>query len=285
MGKLGKVLAVFGATVLLVAGLTGCTPGLKDAQENMNNVALDTLTTSSVVLKETDEHFTDYTFAAADFVQVDDKYVIDVSGFATGEKYGKAYTNMEYVVDAGYFAEVDAQDSTQVINKVAEVVTNFEMVGFDYAPVKNLNEFNRAMGKVFESPLDGYHHSTSLTYSIDDLQFNEQEGYVTFNTRQNVKYSQTRVEMVYTIVGTDSKGNIKMGYRAQPKTYYESFNQSHQIYIKASPEEIAQMQQDKSLVFEKFIQVVNNDQKTEYTVRADNIEQGKMFEDSSDYSL
>ena len=52
-----------------------------------------------------------------------------------------------------------------------------------------------------------------------------------------------------------------------------------------TPEEIAQMKQDKSLVFEKFIDVVNNDKKTEYTVRADNIEQGKMFDDSSDYSL
>lgn len=284
MNKIGKALAIFGATVILVAGLTGCS-GLKDAEEHMNNVALDTLTTSSVVLSETDEHFTGYTFAAADFAQVGDQYVIDVSGFATGEKYGKAYTNMEYVVGTDYFSEVDADNATEVINKVAEVVTNFEMVGFDYAPVKSLKDFNKAMGKVFESPIDGYHHSSSLTYAVEDLEFNEQEGYVSFNTRQNVKYSQTRMEMVYTVIGVDSNGNPKMGHRAQAKTYYESFNQSHQIYIKASPEEIAQMKQDKSLVFEKFIDVVNNDKKTEYTVRADNIEQGKMFDDSSDYSL
>ena len=284
MKKIGKALAVFGATVILVAGLTGCS-GLKDAQENINNAALDTLTTSSAVLNETDEHFTGYTFSAADFSQVGDQYVIDVSGFATGEKYGKAYTNMEYIVDCGYFSEVDADNSAEVINKVAEVVTNFEMVGFDYAPVKSLNDFNKAMGKVFESPIDGYHHCTSLTYAVDDLEFNEQEGYVSFNTRQNVKYSQTRMELVYTVVGVDADGHAKMGYRTQAKTYYESFNQSHQIYIKASPEEMVQMKQDKSLVFEKFIDVVNNNKKSEYTVRADSIEQGKMFDDSSDYSL
>lgn len=281
-----KRFVVIGLSLLMLTGvLTGCTPELQNAQEGLNDAALDEISVSEVVKMETNDIFTKYVFAGADVIQRDGKYMLDVSGFATTDKNKHAYTNMEYEVDANYFNQIDSKNATEVLNAITKVIQDYEMQSFDYAPMTSLTKFNSAMNETFESPLQSYNLSSGLTYAIDDITFNEEQGYVSFDTRQNTNYSDTKVEMVYTIIGVDSNGHPKMGYRAQSKTYYEKFNEEHTIYIKASPEEIAQMKQDKSLIFDKFVTLVKEEKKTEYTVKAGNIQQEKAFDDASEYSM
>lgn len=283
--KIKKFVAL-GLTALAITGLlTGCSSELKDAQKNINSVGLNALNGSKIVNVMTDDEFSDYVFSGADFVLDGGNYILDVSGFSTTANNKKAYTNMEYVVESSEFDGVDAKNSAEVINAIAKVIAEYEMTSFDYAPMKSLDKFNNSMNKTFESPVNGYKLATGLTYAVDDITFNEKDGYVSFSTRQNTDYSKTTTEMVYMFIGTDTNGNAKWGFRPQVKTYHEKFNQEHVIYIKASEEEIALMKEDNSLIFDKFVELVNEGQKTDYTVRSVNIQTDKAFDDNSGFSL
>lgn len=276
-----KRLVALGATVLMLTGaLTGCSKELENAQDNVNKAALDAIINNSQIVKqETSDEINNYIFSGADFVLNGEKYQLDVSGFATNTKNEKAYANLEYEVPASEFKDVDAKDSVEVLNAIAKVITEYEMKNFDYAPMKSLTSFNNAMNKTFESPIEGYKFSSGLTYAVEDITFNKQDGYVSFSTRQNVDYSKTTTRTVLMYTG---KSMVPV---VQTHTDHEKFNQEHQIYIKASPEEISAMQADKSLIFEKFVNLVNEGQKTDYTVRAGNIQNEKPFNDAPEYSL
>lgn len=275
-----KRLVALGLTTLALAGtLTGCSKELENAQDNLNKAAIDALNNSQIVQMVTADEIKSFAFSGADFILNGEKYTLDVSGFTSNAQNQKAYANMEYEVDAAEFASVNAEDSVQVVNAITKVIQEYEMKSFDYAPMTSLTKFNNAMNKTFEIPIEGYKLSSGLTYAIDDITFNEQDGYVSFMTRQNVDYSKTttRIVMIYN--------GKKFMPVAQSHTDHEKFNQEHEIYVKASPEEIAVMKENPNLIFEKFVTVVNEGQKTEYTVRAGNIQSEKPFNDAPEYSM
>ena len=68
-----------------------------------------------------------------------------------------------------------------------------------------------------------------------------------------------------------------------PVTYYESFFQDYEIFIKATPSEIREMKLDPSKAIDKFISVVKNKEKTKYSVRGDNVQKNKQFDDGRPY--
>ena len=278
--KLTKFVAL-GATALMLTGaLTGCSKELENAQDNVNKAALDAIINNSQIVKqETSDEINNYIFSGADFVLNGEKYQLDVSGFATNTNNEKAYANLEYEVPASEFKNIDAKDSVEVLNAIAKVITEYEMKNFDYAPMKSLTSFNNAMNKTFESQLNGYKFSSGLTYAVENITFNEQDGYVSFLTRQNLDYSKTKTRIVMMYMGK-SMTPVVQSYNDHKK-----FNQEHEIFIKATPEEIAAMQEDKSLIFEKFVNLVNEGVKTDYTVKAGNIQNEKPFNDAPEYSM
>ncbi|MBE7074697.1 MAG: hypothetical protein E7376_01800 [Clostridiales bacterium] len=275
-----KRFAALGATCLLLTGaLTGCSKELEEAQDNLNKAGLAAINRSQIVKIETSDEINDYVFSGADFLLEGQNYTIDVNGFTESQNGQKAYACLKYDVPASEFAQIDAKDSVEVLNAIAKVVNEYEMKSFEYAPMKSLTEFNKTIGKTFESPLDGYNYSSNLTYSVKSITFNEQEGYVSFKTNQNVDYVKrvTRTTLVY-----NGKTMVPI---VQTQYYHEKFNQEHEIFIKASPEEMQAMKEDKSLIFDKFIRVVKEEQKSEYVVKAGNIQNQKAFDDAPEYDM
>ena len=192
---------------------------------------------------------------------------------------------MEYEVSEDCFSQINVGNSLEVLRAITKVIQDYEMQSFDYAPMTSLTEFNQSMNETFESPIEDYHLESALTYAIDDITFNEERGYVSFNTRQNTHYSRTKIVLEYAVIGVDSQGHPKMGYVSRPKTYSEKFNQEHTVYIKASLEEIEQMKQNKTLIFDKFVRLVKEGRKAEYAVKAGYIQNEKNFQDGSSYEM
>ncbi|MBQ8844766.1 MAG: hypothetical protein IJ008_01975 [Clostridia bacterium] len=284
--KILKSLTVLGAAALLVLGLTGCSSALDKQEEIMSTNVCNMLNSSQIVNTITDAEFDKYTFLASDFKDDGSAYVVDINGIGSyNNEQNKAYVSLQYRVGKEEFASVDSKKAEQVVEALNSVIQKYEMQKFSFAPMSNINEFNKQMGNVFESPVNGFRHCQSLTYKVDNIQYNEEKGYVSFCTTANTKYSKTTTEMRYMLIGTDSNGKPKMGWRVVPVTHYENFNQDHEIYLRATPEEIAAMKNDPSKIFDKFIEVVKSDNKNAITVRSVEINNDKLFNDNSGYTM
>ena len=279
-----KKLAILSASALLVMGFAGCSAAEKEAQQALNKSVLDAVNSSATVSAITDVKLDSFEFLAADVAREAGVDLVDVNGVA--EVSGiekKAYVSLQYEVE-DVFAGIDSSKADQVINKLNEIVQTYEISDFDCVLATKIDSVNKAMGKVFESPVDGFKHSNSLTYSVKGLSFNMEEGYYSFETMSNVRYSKSEpsVQMMYRL-GPNGK------YSWQPvstiKTYEEKFNEGHKVFVKASAEEMAQMQQDSSLAMDRFVELVNNNQKDRYTVSTTNIQAEKSFNDGAEYSL
>ena len=286
MKKIGKKLAVLGATALILFGATGCSTKLEKAQESINESVVNVLNSSDYVDSFTNVEFDKYVFLAGDFNYTDGNYIVDINGLASyNNNSQKAYVTLQYEVAPDVFKDIDANKSHEVINALSDVVKEYEMKNFSFAPMNNITEFNSKMGDVFESPVKNYKHHSSLTYKVNNLEFNEQEGYVSFCTKSNVKYYDTKNELQYVMVGVDSNGKPKMGWRTVIKTDYENFNQDYQIYLRVSPEEMKAMKEDPAKIFDKFVELVKSNNKEDITVRSVSVQTDKQFEDGSGYAL
>lgn len=284
--KILKKLTVLGAAALVLLGLTGCTSGLQKQEEIMSTNVCNMLNSSEVVNTITDAEFNKYTFLASDFKDDGSAYIVDINGIGSyNNEQNKAYVSLQYRVGKEEFSSVDAKKAEAVVEALNSVIKKYEMQKFSFAPMSNVNEFNKQMGNVFESPINGFRHCQSLTYKVNNIQYNTEKGYVSFCTTSNTKYSKTTNEMRYMMIGTDSSGKPKWAWRVVPVTHYENFNQDHEIYLKATPEEIAEMQKDPSKIFDKFIEVVKTEDKNSITVRSAEIKNEKLFDDNSGYTM
>ena len=151
------------------------------------------------------------------------------------------------------------------------------MTSYSYINVKDFNQLNNAVKSVLESPLDGYKTSSSLVYGVNNLTFNYEDGYASFTTYEDTKYSRTRTELVWTVVGVDMDGNVQYGWAVQTVTDYEGFVQEHNMYVKATAEELDAMKEDNSLVFDKFVESVNQKDKSNYTAQSVNVQKTTQF--------
>ena len=274
---------IAGAVVLtaLSAGtaLVGYSKNYKQAEKNLNNAGLQALNSSEVVKAQTSDKITNFVFSGADFVLSGGNYIVDISGFTTNEKNVRAYANMEYEVYPIEFKDINEKDSIDVYNALTKVISEYEMKSFDYAPVSDLNKFNDALNQNFQQEIKNYDFSSGLTYAIDDIAFNEQEGYVSFITRSNVRYENinTTVNMMPTPNGMYPMTRVNHDY--------DYYYQTHEIFIKASPEEIQAMKNDKKLIFDKFVNVVSKNQTSEYRVKQVSNITEKEFNYNCGYSM
>ena len=69
------------------------------------------------------------------------------------------------------------------------------------------------------------------------------------------------------------------------KTDYEHFNQDYQIYIRVSPQEMQAMKEDPAKIFDKFVDLVQEGNKEDITVRSLSVQTDKAFDDGAGYSM
>ncbi len=285
-----KKLIIFGATVLSALGLAGCSTALEKAQTSLSDVSKNVLNENLNFRQRLEGGIEKYKFLGANFDgNSNGEFDIEICGVSVAnETKEKAYTTLYYTIPATEFNGINAKDSTAVINSLTQVVPNYEIKDFSYAPVKDFNNLNGAVKSVLESPLDEYKTHSALVYGVDNLNFNYEDGYASFTTYEDTKYSRTRTELVWTVVGWDLEGNPQYGWAVQSVTDYEGFVQEHNMYVKASTEELDAMKEDNTLVFDKFVEAVKTGDKSLYTVQSVNVVKTTEFNTNllgTDYSM
>lgn len=264
-------LVILGAIALSALTLTGCSQEIKEAQSNLDNKVVTVLNNNRVVISKTENVFTNYKFLAADFndstsVNQYDVFVNGVSKIKDSDK--KAYLSLEYTFDKSLFDKIDSKDTVSALNKLSEIVENNEPISFSCVESKDLSTFNKSLTSVIDCPIANYKLYNGLVYSVSNMNFDEQKNYVSFLTKEDMEYSRTQTETTYGVTGVDANGNPKFGLVTRVKTYYENFFQASNVYIKVTDAEMDSMKQDSSLVFDKFTDVVKNNQKDQYVIQS-----------------
>lgn len=272
--KLKKFLVLGLATLSIMKVLTSCSSEKIELQNKLNDTALDKINITETVKLEKPKVYDKFTFTGADFTQIGDKYDIDISGIATvANSSVKHYINMEYNVECSFFQDISQDDTTKLYQALDYVIQNYEVKNYSSVAVNSINKFNNSVHENVKREEGNYDLSKSFTYGIDNLQIDEEKGTVSFDTRQNVLYTNQVTQIVPIYNG---KSYI---YLPRTTTYSKYRNQSYRITIKATPEEIAEMKKDNSKVIDKFIVVVENKKTGEYSVeQLYNVEE-KTFND------
>ena len=281
--KVKKSLVVLGLIGALFVGtftLTGCsTSELKQAQQNIDTSVTAVLNSSDIQEVE-NGLFSGYTFLCADVEHAENsQYSIDINGIAKHSDSGEnSYTTITYLVSDSYFSTKESTKSdAAIINTLSEIVQNENYQSYTIANVKNLDNLNNSMGKATESPLDGFRFNQNFLYSVGDVSLNTAENVASFSTKELIKFSRTRTETTMGIIGY-SNGQPKWGPVIRTVVDYESFYIDNMVYIKLTPEEMAQAQVDESIVFQKFAEYVKNDQKDKFVVQQLNIADQKQYD-------
>lgn len=270
---------VVGASFLLgLTTLVGCSAAVKDAQENIDTTTVNAMNQSQAVRVITQEEFKEFTFLGADFERSDSSALnVEVSGLA---KYGEeqsAFVNLGYTDVESFFSEINQEDKAAIINALSAVIQERELTDFEMTPVSSAAVVNDTLKDIAESPLDNYRYNNGMVFAVGNVSFNEEEGYASFEVKSNIEYSHTYSQITYGIVGRNSDGSFRYGPITKIKTEYEDFLHTHRIYVRASEAEISAMQNDMSLIFDKFYTVVKDGEKENYVVESLEVQSSQEF--------
>ena len=278
MKKANKFI-LLGVSGILATTMTACSKEYEEATQNLNSEVLRELNSDARL--EQVINYDDFIFYGSDIRPSSLGYDVDISGKATsGESSG--FVNLHYEIDGAIFDGVDAKNEVEVVSALCKIVQDYEAKRIEFVPVSNIDLYCKAMSSASESPIKNYDPSSAYMYSIYDLKFNENEGQFSFKTKGKMTYSTTVMEP-RLIVTAGPNGTTITTTIMTPVTYYESFFQDYEIFIKATPSEIREMKLDPSKAIDKFISVVKNKEKTEYSVRGDNVQENKQFDDGRPY--
>ncbi len=281
MGKRKFLVAGF-LTLLTVCAMTlsGCDGKLRNAKDSYNEILKEKINNSILLNDCTTESLNKIEFTGADFEVSGNKYNITVNGIASiGSNKSKAYVNAGYEVDKNYFSELDSKsEKYEIINALAKIAEENDMTYLDVIPVSNLKSFNKSVTRSITSPIDDYGYSSGMVFGLSKPEFNEDEGYVMFQTKSYMEYSKTVTEVTYGITGVDADGNPQFGPVLVTKTYYEDFIQTTNVYVKASEEEMDAMKENNALVFDKFNELFENKEINNYTIQSVEVEKDLPFD-------
>lgn len=276
--KVAKKLVILGfAGVMLTGILTGCTQkDIANAQENIDSAMTSVLNLDEIKEAE-DSVFDKFTFLGADIEKAEDsKLAVEINGIANySESDKKAYTVFNYLVSDSYFSEADSRkNEASIINTLADIVKNENYSDYSITNVSNLESLNDSMGKATESPVEGFKVENNFLYGVSNVQFSDEENVVSFSTKELTKFYRTRLETSYGITGyTD--GKPKFGMVTKSVTDHETFFIDNNVYLKLTPEEMAQAKSNESLVFEKFAEYVKGGNTGKYVIQQTNISSQK----------
>lgn len=271
MSKIPKPIKVLGLSamgLISTVSISGCSTKINMAQENIDNAVVNVLN-SDLIQNNENYKFRNFTFLGADINGNGQNFEIDINGIATNTIKNKSYTTLNYVVpvfDFKYDTKLEKSDNNvNLINTLAEIVKNEQLVSYSNLNIKNISKMNISMAKITDSHLDNdYKCQGNFLYAVNNLSFNEQEQFASFTTKEFIKFTKMNVDYwaftengpIYTI-------------DADRKSYFVDQN----VYVSLTPEEIAQAKTDSSIVFSKFTEYVNNNENEKYV-----IEQTEMSE-------
>lgn len=274
------ILGLVGTVFLGTFTLTGCSmKDLEEAQDKIDH-SITHILNSENIQEDEKALFSKFTFLCADVEKADGaQYSIDINGIAKYDNSDqKAYTTFNYLVSDSYFAnEENTKNEAAIINTLADIVENENYNSYSISNVKNLDALNDAMGKATESPLDGYRTNNNFLYGVTNVQLSPEEGVASFSTKELTKFSRTRTEVTYGIIGYFD-GKPKYGPVTRTVTDYESFFIDNNVYVKLTPEEMEQAKTNESIVFEKFAEYVKEGKTDKFVIQQTNITDQKQYD-------
>ena len=222
---------------------------------------------------EQEQLFKNIIFSGADFVEKDGCYDVSISGIGTKEGEGtrKHFVSLEYTdvkdADVQKFLKKDKEvDFYKALNHIIE---NYELESYSDYAVESINELNSAVRGNTEQKYEDYDFGKNFVYSIKNIQFNEQDKTVSFETRQNARYSKEDKKVVKTTTMTYFKD----------VTRNKDTSQSYTIEFKVSDTEFEEMKADPSKVIEKFIELSADKENSKISVNVNYVkENSNSFE-------
>lgn len=256
--------------------LAGCSESkLTKAQNNIDHQVTSVLNQEEIQ-NELNSPFSNFTFLGANVEESNSKkYNVNINGIATYQNTNqKAYTAFNYIVNKNYFDEKSTKSNADIINTLAEIVKNEDYETYSIANVNNLQALNHAMGKATESPIDDFQFNRNFLYGVSDVNFSEEDGVVSFSTKEYVNFSRTRTVVEYAYVW-HGDNDWSFEPRWTVVTDYEPFFMDHNVYLKLTPEEMKQAKTDSSIIFDKFTEYVNGNQKDKYVIQQTSVAKEK----------
>lgn len=274
MQSRAKKFIVLGATgIAVTAGLTACTSKIKEAQANIDKKVVNVINADENAITKLGGKISKFTFLSADTTVCDNnKYLVDINGISTStEVNGKSYTTLNYLVDGQYFDSMDKASNTNVINALSNIVENEKFNSISANKVKNVKALNNAFAKVAESPIKDYDVNKNFLYGLADIKYDDQENVVSFVAKNTTKFLKTSTDVSWGVVGVDAEGKTEFGWVFTEKHDYKVFFIDQKVYIKLSKEEFENSKTDESIIFDKFVEYVNNKEKENYIVKSESV--------------
>ena len=266
MAKKAKRIVILGSALASVFGLASCGE-LKEAERSLSTNIIAMAARENICAQNSS-----YEFKGTNVTPSKEENKVDVEICGTITSNSQTYTtNFDYTVDTSYFAGVENKQDYQIINALANIVANEKYTGYDCIKINDMSALDHAMYETIECPVKNYHNNRVDVYSVDDIEFNKEKGYVAFTVDEATTFSETRMEATYGVV-TYVNGKPQYGVVVRPHTYYEHFTEQHTVYVRCSEQEMSEMEQDTNKIFENFEAKVEAKDKTNYTIEAKSIE-------------
>ena len=201
------------------------------------------------VMESEEKPFENIIFSGADFVENGGGYDVSINGIGSKEGEGnkKHFVSLEYTdindADVKKFIKKDKEvDFYKALNHIIE---NYELEAYSDYAVESINELNSAVRGNTEQKYEDYDFGKNFVYAIKNVEFNENDKTVSFETRQNARYSK------------EDKKIMKTGSMTYFKdvTRNKDTNQSYTIEFKVSDAEFEEMKADPSKAIGKFIEL------------------------------
>lgn len=266
-----KKIVVLGAVgVSMVGGLASCTNALKEAQTNIDDKVVTVMNDNDVVKSKINGEIEKFTFLSADTTKENENaYVIDINGIATEkDSQKKAYTTLNYSVDGTYFKDMEYASDSSVINALAKIVENEDYNSISVNKVNDIEQLNKAMSTALKSPDDDFEVFKNFLYGIGNVEYNDAKREVSFTAKDTTRFSKSSVK---PYIGKDN--NTVYRKKREYKTYFTD----QRVCVKLNREDYEKSKTDESIVFDKFIEFVNDKKKDNFSVELESSIKDKDF--------
>ena len=276
-----KKLAILAPLVVaLASAFAGCSQLEKDAVKDFNQEALNLLNNSPVVSEvvEADTSFDKFDFLGADFSETaSSDYDVDISGIAKYNSNKKAFVKMSYTFDGENFSSINEKKQSDILKVLSSLIGKEEMKSFEFMPISSVKSLNGVVKSISESPLDEYDFNKGLVFSLSDVKFDQEGGNISFRIKTYSEFvNETTVLTPIPILGPDGVTTII----PTPITNrnYADYIQENNVIISVSNEEMAEMLEDKSLIFDKFVELVSSEAKDQFAISQVSSEKPTKFD-------
>lgn len=285
-----KKLKLAGLATLTAVGLltlAACSPGLKQAQKDLNETMEDKINSSEAMKDIGVSKIDKYIFLGADIEKEQDKYIVELNGIAKYDNGKQGYVNAGLKIEESKFENISNKtEKKEVLSLLTQSLKEYDFEYLEVLDVENIKDLSKAVTISVDSPVEGYRYSSGMLYGLSNPIIDYEEGYAVFQAKSYVKFSKTETTVTYGLQGVDSKGSPKFGPVIVTKTYYDQYMHKNNFYIRATQEQLKEMEQNPQLVYKKFAEMYKAKDKENYIVQSLEVEKSNeidtnMFQNAS----